>query len=53
MLARVMPSWVAAIASSSRSTAFIAAAAPRRFSRAQSFNWLRRTATSENSVATK
>ena len=53
MLAIVMPSCVAAIASSRRSMASEAACAPRRPSATQTWIWLRRTATSANSVATK
>jgi hypothetical protein len=48
-----MPSWVAAMASSRCSIARAVEAAPRRPSATQSCTWLRRTATSANSVATK
>jgi hypothetical protein len=52
-LASVMPNCVAAIASSSRSTARAAAGAPRLPACTHSFSCERRTATSANSVATK
>jgi hypothetical protein len=53
MLAIVMPSWVAAIASSRRSIASAADCAPRRPSATHSSICVLRTATSANSVATK
>jgi hypothetical protein len=53
MLAIVMPSWVAAIASSRLWIACFADRAPRRPSATHRSIWVLRTATSANSVATK